>query len=422
MAEFKFNVDHVREQFPCLAKTVNGFPAVFLDGPGGTQTPRRVVDKIADYLFFHNANSHGAYQTSRESDELYWNAKKTCADFLNCSPEEVAFGANTSSNNFRFALGLMRKFLKSGDEVLITDNDHEGNRSPWRVLEDFGVIVKSVKIDVDTFMLDYDDFRDKLSGKTKVLAINWASNATGAVTDVKKYIADAHEVGAITVVDAVHYAPHKVIDVKDVDTDVLLCSSYKFFGPHFGILYVRKELGDRIDTIRVMADDNTEMPWKLETGTPAMEAACGAAEAIEFIADIGKEHALYFEDKLSGLSGRRKNIVAGMLAIDAYEEPMAKRLRSSLSAIEGIRIYGPAEGVNRTSTVSFTLDGVSPNKLAIHLNDRGIFVWDGDFYAVEIINNVLGLGKSGGLVRIGFAPYNLENDVDRVIAAVKERV
>lgn len=422
MNNFRFDVDYVREQFPCLSKTVNGYPAAFLDGPGGSQVPRRVVDKVTNYMFYHNANSHGSYATSQESDELYWKAKETFADFLNCSAEEVAFGPNTTSNNFKLAMSLLREYLSPGDEVLITDNDHEGNRSPWRILKDFGIVVRSIKVDTTTFTLDYDDFRSKLSPKTKVLAINWAGNATGTVTDVKKFIKDAHEVGAITVVDAVHYAPHKVIDVKDINTDVMLCSPYKFFGPHFGVIYVKKEIGEKIKTIRVMADDNIKMPWKFETGTPSIEAACGAAEAVEFIADIGSRHIEFFEEELKNLTGRRRNIVAGILAIDAYEQPMACKLRSELSKIKGLKLYGPPDGHERTSTISFTIDGINANEIGMYLGEKGLFVWNGDFYAIEIVNNVLGLGDNGGLVRVGFAPYNLMSEVDRVIEAVNEVV
>ena len=319
-------------------------------------------------------------------------------------------------------MSLLREYLSPGDEVLITDNDHEGNRSPWRILKDFGIVVRSIKVDTTTFTLDYDDFRSKLSPKTKVLAINWAGNATGTVTDVKKFIKDAHEVGAITVVDAVHYAPHKVIDVKDINTDVMLCSPYKFFGPHFGVIYVKKEIGEKIKTIRVMADDNIKMPWKFETGTPSIEAACGAAEAVEFIADIGSRHIEFFEEELKNLTGRRRNIVAGILAIDAYEQPMACKLRSELSKIKGLKLYGPPDGHERTSTISFTIDGINANEIGMYLGEKGLFVWDGDFYAIEIVNNVLGLGDNGGLVRVGFAPYNLMSEVDRVIEAVNEVV
>ena len=417
MSQFRFNVDDVRVQFPALAKTVNGYPAAFLDGPGGTQTPTRVVRKISDYLLYHNANAHGVYVTSKETDRLYLDAKQALADFLNCEPEEVVFGNSSSTNNFMLAFGLLRS-MNPGDEVMITDLDHEGNRSPWRTLENFGIVVKSVAVQAETCTLDMDDFARKLSPKTKVVAVNWAANACGTITDVKKCVELAHKVGAITVVDAVHYAPHRWIDVKDIGTDVLLCSVYKFFGPHLGVMYVKKELGDIVKSIRVLADDNTQMPVKFETGTPTFELACGAAEAVEFIAEIGKQHAQYFEAALKGLTGRRRNIVAGMLAIDEYEEPMAKKLRTELAAIKGVKVYGPPEGQPRTSTVSFTVEGANANEVAAFLGERGLFVWDGDFYAIQMINRVLDLEKQGGVVRIGLAPYNLPDEIDRVIETV----
>jgi cysteine desulfurase family protein (TIGR01976 family) len=414
-----FNVDYVREQFPALCKTVNGFPAVFLDGPGGTQVPRRVVEKINDYLYYRNANAHGAFKTSVESDALLWHARETFADFFNCLPEEVAFGENTSSINFKLAFGFARS-LKPGDEVLVTDIDHEGNRSPWRTLADFGIVVKSVKIDPDTITLDYEDFKSKLSDKTKLLAINWAANSCGTVSDIKKFIDDAHKAGAITVVDAVHYAPHKLIDVKALGTDILLCSSYKFFGPHLGIVYFEKQLGEKFKSTRVLADDNTEMPYKLETGTPAFEIIAGAAEAVEFIADIGRMHPEMFAGIPEGISERRKNIVAGMAAIDEYEDGLATRLRSKLALFPKVKIYGPGEDHPKTSTVSFTVEGVNSNDVGKFFAERGLFVWDGDFYAVETICNVLKLEERGGFVRIGFAPYTLVSEVDRVVDALEE--
>lgn len=420
MKNFKFDVDQVREQFPCLSKTVNGYPAAFLDGPGGSQVPVRVVEKINDYLFYHNANSHGSFLTSKESDQLYWQAREVFADFLNCGPEEVTFGANTSSNNFMLALSLVRT-MKAGDEVIITEIDHEGNRSPWRTLEDFGIIVKCVKVDPLDCILDFEDYQAKLTEKTKVVAINWAANACGTITDVKRFIDLAHEYGALTVVDAVHYAPHHWIDVKEIGTDFLLCSPYKFFGPRFGVLYVKKEVGEQVKTVRVMADDNTEMPFKFETGTVPMELACGAAEAVQFIADIGTKYEACFAEELAGYEeGRRRQIVAGMMTIESYEEPLAKKLRAELGKIEGIKIYGPKEGHPRTPTVCFTMDGVNAAEMGKYLGDQGLFVWDGDFYAVEIINHVWNLTEVGGLVRIGLAPYNTENEIDRTISAVKE--
>jgi len=420
MSQFKFNLEDLRVQFPALAKTVNGYPAAYLDGPGGTQVPVRVVNKINDYLYYHNANHEGAFATSRESDKLYSDARETYADFLNCMPDEIGFGANSSSNNLKLAFGILRTILNPGDEVLITDIDHEGNRSPWRTLEDFGIVVKSAAVDPKTCTLIMDDFAAKLSSKTKVVAVNWASNGCGTITDVKKCIGLAHEKGAITVIDAVHYAPHRWIDVKEIDTDVLICSAYKFFGPHLGIIYVKKELGEKLKTVRIMAYDNENMPWKLETGTPAFELACGAAEAVEFIADIGKGHEQYFKSELGSLSGRRRYIVAGMMAIDAYEEPIAKKLRTGLNKIEGVTVYGPPEDHPRTSTVTFAVTGVHANKVATYLGERGLFVWDGDYYAVQLINHVLDMEEMGGLVRVGLAPYNTEDEIERLIKAVQE--
>lgn len=419
MKNFKFDIDYVREQFPCLCKTVNGLPAAFLDGPGGSQVPRIVVDRIADYMFYRNANAHGCFKTSLETMELHREARETVAAFLNCKPEEVAFGESSSTNNFKLVLALARD-MKPGDEAIITDIDHESNRSPLRTLEERGIIVKSVKIDLNTYTLDLEDYKSKLSDKTKVVAINWASNATGTVTDVKTMIRMAHEVGALTIIDAVHYAPHKVMDVKDIDTDFLVCSAYKFFGPHMGVLYAKGEVLDKVRTIRVLADDNTEIPEKFETGTPNFESICGVAGAVDFIADLGARHEQYFAEELKGLTGKRRQIVAGMLAIDAYEEPMAAKLRSELRKIEGLTLYGPPEGYNRTSTVSFTIKGKNSHEIAEFMAERGLFVWDGDFYAIEITNMVLKLLEQGGLVRIGLAPYNTMEDIDRTIQAVKD--
>ncbi|HWQ78256.1 MAG TPA: cysteine desulfurase-like protein [Anaerovoracaceae bacterium] len=419
MVDFSFHVDYVREQFPCLSKTVNGHPAAFLDGPGGSQVPRSVVEKINDYLYYHNANAHGAFVTSQESDALFWDARVAVADFLNCEPREVAFGANSSSNNFKLAFGLLRD-MEPGDEVIITEIDHEGNRSPWGVLEKHGMVIKCVKVNPETCTLDIDDYKSKLTDRTKLVAVNWASNAVGTVTDVKTFVKLAHEKGAYTVVDAVHYAPHKPIDVKDIDTDFLVCSAYKFFGPHIGILYAKASVGEKIDPIRVMANDNTEIPDKFETGTLAMELASGAAAAVDFIADLGRVHEQYFETELSGLAGRRRQIVAGMLTIEAYEDPMAKKLRTELTAIDGVRVYGPPEGMPRTSTVSFTVKGANAHDVAKFLAERGIFVWDGDFYAIQIVNKVFGLEEQGGLVRIGLAPYNTIYEIERTIQAVKD--
>ncbi len=419
MKEFKFDIDYVRQQFPALATTVNGYPAAFLDGPGGTQVPNRVVEKVNNYMYYTNANCDGEFKTSRDSDAAVLNARAVYADFFNCDPEEVAFGENTSTVAFKIALGLART-MEKGDEIIITDIDHEGNRSPWRTLEDFGMVVKSIKVNPETAQLDFEDFKSKLSDKTKVLAINWAANGCGTISDIKKFIDEAHKVGAIACVDAVHYAPHRPIDVKEIGMDVLYCSAYKFCGPHLGIIYMNKDLGEKTRTIRVMADDNLDMPLKLETGTIAKELVCGAAEAVEFIADIGERHMDFFQDEIKHLEGRRKNIVAGMLAIDHYEDGLAKGLRAKLREIEGVKIYGPAEDAERTCTVSFLIEGHNTNDLAKFMGEKGLFVWDGHYYAMELITEVWKLREVGGLLRVGFAPYNMVLEVDRVVEAVKE--
>ncbi len=415
---FSFDVQWVIDQFPALKRQVNGQPAIYFDGPGGTQVPVRVVEKINDYLYHHNANTHGKFITSVESDALFQQARETYADFFNCRWQEVSFGFNSSSNNFRLALSIARA-IRPGDEVLITDLDHEGNRSPWRLLEEYGAIVKSVKVDKNNCTLDLADYQAKLSKMTKVVAVNWASNAVGAINDVKKIIAMAHAVGALTVVDAVHYAAHKPIDVQDIDTDFLICSAYKFFGPHLGVIYAKTSVMDRLNTIRVLALDNTLAPEKFEIGTPSFEAICGAAEAVEFIADLGAKYTDSFEEQLKGLTGRRKNIVAGMLAIDAYEETLAAKLRAGLGEIEDLTLFGPQPGHPRTSTVSFAIKDRKVADCAAYLAEKGIFVWAGSFYAIKMVFEVLDQQKNGGLVRIGFAPYNTLEEVERTIQAIK---
>lgn len=415
---FRFDVDYIRQQFPALAKTVNGYPEAFLDGPGGTQVPARVAKAVCDYMFYYNANEEGAFRTSIKSDELVMECRKVFAEFFNCDPEEVAFGENTSSNNFKLAFAFARMF-EPGDEVLITNIDHEGNRSPWRLLEQLGFVIKVVDIDPETVTLDFEDFKSKLSDKTKIFAVNWAANSCGTVTDVKRFIDEAHKVGAITIVDAVHYAPHKVIDVREIDTDILQCSAYKYFGPHLGVTYCRKEIGEKLDTTRVQAYDNTDMPMKLETGTLAMELINGAAEAVQFIADAGRHHMDQLQDEVGDLTGLRRDIVAGMKAFEYYEDSLADALRNGIKDFRGLKIYGPGDGAQRTPTVSFRIEGINAHDIAVALADKGLNVWDGDYYAIATIREVLDLAPVGGLVRVGFAPYNLMSEVDRVIEVVK---
>ncbi len=412
-----YNAELIRKQFPSMTRTINGFPAAYLDCPGGTQVPQRVADKVLDFLVWHNANIHGAFATSVESDAMLIEARKAFADLFGCSFEEVSFGANATTINFNLAHAIARD-LKAGDEILITDIDHEGNRGPWEILEERGIIIRNVKVDLAKCIIDMEDFASKLNGKTRVAAFNYASNGVGTISDVKKMVAMAHEVGALTMVDAVNYVLHGPVDVRDIDTDFLMCSSYKLFGPHIGILYAKKEKMEALRTIKVKEQEDWA-PLKFETGTLNHEGIAGAAEAIEFISSIGADCAADFTEKLDGLSGRRRNVVAGMLALEAYEKPLTVYLIEELEKIEGVKVYGPPKDHPRTSTISFTVQGRSPREVAEYLATKGLFVWDGDFFASKLIF-VLGLRESGGLVRIGLAPYNTKEEIDRALAAIKE--
>jgi len=419
MMKFEFDVDWIRQQFPACQRQLNGVPVAFLDGPGGTQVPQVVADRISEYYLHHNANEGGSFATSQETGEIYSQSREIIADFLGCSSNEVIFGYSSTANTFALAFALMKGFVP-GDEIVITDIDHRCNRAPWLALERFGVVVKSVRVDPETQQIDMADFESKLTPKTKVAAFNWASNALGTVSDVKTMCALAHKVGAITVVDAVHYSAHFPIDVKEIDTDVLIVSAYKFFGPHLGVMYVRESLIDQLEPYNVQTKDLQQGRRKFHQGTPPFGFIAGTAAAVEFIATIGEKHASFFAEELAGLSGRRRNIVAGMLAIDHHEEPLARLLRDEIRSIPGATLYGPKEGEPRTSTIVFTIAGKNSAEVSQALGELGINTWDGNFYAVEVVNKVLGLEETGGLVRIGLAPYTTQQDILRTIAAIKQ--
>lgn len=414
--EFKFDIDEIREQFPACAIEFKGVPVAYLDGPGGTQVPERVLEAITDYMVELNANEDGNFMAGLMAREVEMSAREAAADFLGCDPEEIGFNCSSTQNCYNLAMNLSKGF-EPGDEMIVTEIDHQCNVAPWESLERFGCVIKKVRLDTKTQELDFEDYKSKLTKKTKVVAINWAANGIGTITDVKKYIEEAHKYGAMTVVDAVHYAPHLPIDVKEIDTDALLCSSYKWFGPHMGVIYLKKEIIDRLDFSNAGADDIQEGARKFHMGTPQYEHLCGIREAVEFIASIGESHIRYFENEVKGLEGRRKYIVAGMMAIDAYEAPLAAKLRNGLRRIEGVNLYGPAEGRPRTPTVVFTMDRYSPEFIAQVLGSKGINSWNGDFYAVGTIE-ALDLGESGGLVRLGLAPYCTEGDIDRTLSTV----
>ncbi len=418
MKQFQFDVQKFRSHFPACELQVAGAPIAYLDGPGGTQVPQSVVDAITGYLINDNANEGGNFKASYKTDEVEQAAFAAAADFLGCSPQEVGFSVGSTQHSYNFSVNIA-KTLQPGDELIITEIDHRCNSQPWRRLAAQGFVVKQVRMDLETQQLDFDDYMSKLSDRTKVVAVNWASNALGTITDVKKYIDAAHEVGAVTVVDAVHYAAHLPIDVKAIGTDVLLCSPYKFFGPHMGLCYMDEKLLGSLDFNNAGAEDISQGSRKFHMATPQYEFLAGMTAAINLIADTGVEYAECFEDELEGLTGRRRNVVAGMLAFDAYEAPLAARIRRGLRRLPGVKVYGPAEGEPRTPTVAFTMEGYAPEEVTKVLGDKGINSWHGDFYAIEVIS-ALGLEDKGGLIRVGLAPYCTESDIDRLLATVSE--
>jgi cysteine desulfurase family protein (TIGR01976 family) len=376
----QFDVAYVRGQFPALKRVVEGRPAAYFDAPGGTQTPQCVLDAVNDYLANHNSNVHGLFVTSEESDGLIDAARHAGADLLGCDWSEVSFGGNMTTLTYLLAEALLR-FMQPGDEVVITALDHEANRGPWLRLSERGIVVREVPVDPATCTLDWNAFEGLIrEGRTKVVAVGYASNAVGTVNDVARAAKLAHEAGAWSVIDAVHYALHGPIDVHAIDCDFLLCSAYKFFGPHVGLMYASRAT-DGIEPVRLITQERHK-PYAWETGTLNHEGMAGTTAAIDFIADLGKHHEAQVTGGLpAGLRGRRRAVVAGMLAVEAYEQPLATWLREQLAGLPGIALYGPPEGVPRTSTVSFTFTGLTAEQACRALGARGFFTWDGHFYA-----------------------------------------
>jgi cysteine desulfurase family protein (TIGR01976 family) len=404
----KLDIQWVRRQFPALQQTVNGKPAVFFDAPGGTQVPQRVIDAITEYLSKWNANLGGPFLTSQRSDLIVEQAHQAMADFFNCSPEEVVFGANMTTLTFALSRAIGRE-LKSGDELLVTCLDHDGNVSPWVCLEERGAKVRTADIQPADCTLDMFDLQAKIRRTTKLVAVGWAANAVGTINDVGEAIRLAHDVGAMTFIDAVHYAPHGLINVKEIDTDFLACSSYKFFGPHQGILYGKREqlLRLRPYKLRVCSE---KLPDRWETGTQNHECLAGVTAAIDYIADVGRYHS-------SEAHTRREAIVAAYEVFQQHERELARQLIGGLLEIPGVSFYGisdPAKLDQRTPTVAIRMEGYTPREIATCLGESGIFTWDGNYYAINLAER-LGLQQRGGMVRIGLAHYNTTEEVERLL-------
>ena len=405
----------VRAQFPSLKLTVNGHPAAFLDAPAGTQVPQRVIDAFREYFETSNANNVGQFLTSRRTDEVIAAARVAMAELFNCTSDEVFFGPNMTTLTFGLARGIGRD-LKPGDEIVVTTLDHDGNVAPWRALEDLGIVIRQVDIREEDCSLDMDDLRSKITPRTKLVATGYASNAVGTINPVAEIVRLAHEAGALAFIDAVHYAPHGPIDVRALDCDFLVCSPYKFFGPHMGTLYGKRERLLQFQPYKVRPATYA-LPDRWETGTQVQELIVGIGAAVDYLAELGRRHDPAATD-------RRSALLAAYRATRQHETALLARLIDGLLAIPKLRFFGisdPNRFHERCSTVSIRIGDHNPTEIAKFLGDRGIFTWDGNYYALNLTER-LGVEKSGGLLRIGLVHYNTAEEVDRLLSALKEFV
>jgi cysteine desulfurase family protein (TIGR01976 family) len=413
-----FDVDALRAEFPALVRQQDGRTVAFLDGPGGTQVPQRVIDAVTDYYANTNANSGGAFMTSELTDAMSDEAHAAVADFLGAaSPDEIKFGYNMSTLTLHVGRSIGAT-LGPGDEIVVTTLDHEANVSTWEAMAaDRGVTVRKVDIRPNDVTLDLEDLESKLSPRTRLVAVGYASNAVGTINPVAEIVARAHEVGALAYVDAVAYAPHGPIDVQTLDADFLVCSAYKWFGPHLGALYGKADVLDSLPAFKVRPAHD-----RFETGTAAYESIAGTLAATDYLRDVGRS----FGD-VTGAPGaaeaseRRRELVAGLTAIAEYERQLVGRLIAGLKAIPNVTIHGIADAARaaeRVPTVSVSIDGVAPRAAAEALGREGIYVWDGDFYATGLIER-LGKADIGGVLRLGLVHYNTAAEVDRALAAIE---
>jgi cysteine desulfurase family protein (TIGR01976 family) len=405
------DLNWVRAQFPSLSREVNGHRAAFLDGPGGTQVPQRVINAITEYLGTRNANTGGAYATSRETDTMIAGARAAMADFLGCDGDEIVFGPNMTTLTFAISRAIGRE-LKPTDEILLTHLDHDANISPWRALEERGLKIQFADINDHDCTLNIDDLARKITPRTKLVAVGYASNAVGTINDVKTIIQLAHGAGAMTYIDAVHYAPHGPIDVRELDCDFLACSTYKFFGPHMGVLYGKREHLARMQPYKVRANTNA-VPQRWEWGTLNHECIAGITACVEYLDDLGRS--------VAECADRRQALGAAYGAIQSHERKLMERMLRGLREISGLRLYGitdPARLDSRCPTFAVRIAGHTPLEVATALGERGIFTWDGNYYAINLTER-LGVEETGGFLRIGLVHYNTEEEVDRVLDGLR---
>ncbi len=405
-----FDVDTVRSCFPSVRSAGD---AVFFDNPGGTQIVQASLDRINSYLLNCNANHGGAFKTSLESDQLLADAHAALADFLNArSPDEIVFGPNMTTLTFMLSRSLART-LKPGDEIVVTHLDHDANIAPWlAIAEDRGVTVRWVDVKPEDVTLDLGDLERQINARTKIVACCYASNAVGTINDVRSIVNRAHSAGALCFVDAVQAAPHLLMDVQALDCDFLVCSAYKFFGPHLGVLYGKLELLERLPAYKVRPASD-QPPGKFETGTQNHEGIAGTLGAVEYLASVGGRD--------TANPGRRAQLSRGMQAIRSYEMGLQERLIQRLLAVPGVKIWGITDRSSlekRVPTVSFTLKDWHPRSLAVRLAEFGIYTWDGNYYALSVMER-LGLQESGGMLRVGLVHYNTEAEIERLMSVLE---
>jgi len=403
----------VRAQFPSLKLQVNGQPAAFLDGPAGTQVPKQVIEAVQNYFLTANANTCGAFVTSRANDAMIAGSRAAMADFFHCETDEVVFGQNMTTITFALARGIGRD-LKAGDEIVVTTLDHDANVAPWRALEEKGVVIRQVDIREADCTLDLDDLKRKITAKTKLVAVGYASNAVGTINPVGQITKLAHDAGAMMFIDAVHYAPHGPIDVRALDCDFLICSPYKFFGPHMGTLYGKRERLLQFKPYKVRPASDA-LPDRWETGTQVQELIAGIEAAVDYLAELGRRHD-------ANVTDRRSALLAAYRITQQHETSLLVRLIEGLLAIPKLRFFGisdPNRVHERCSTVSIRIGDHHPTEIATFLGDRGVFTWDGNYYALNLTER-LGVEKSGGLLRIGLVHYNTAEEVDRLLTALRE--
>ncbi len=416
-----------RRYFPSLELDVNGKQAIYFDNPGGTQVAQQVIDAMVSYFQEANANMHGAFLTSKRTDQVVAAARSAMSDFLNAaSPKEIVFGPNMTTLTFAFSRAI-GKTLNPGDEIVVTILDHDANVAPWLALQERGVVIRTVEVHLENVTLDMEDMQAKINERTRLVAVGYASNAVGTINDVATIVRWAHEVGALTWIDAVQFAPHGPIDVQSLDADFLVCSSYKFFGPHVGILYGKAEYLDKFPAYKVRPASNSA-PDRWETGTQNHEGLAGLVGVIDYLALLGREQSAQYRNAFDGGSGgvlyggRQRDLKIAMQALMDYERGLSAQLLAGLREIKGIKVYGitdPQQLTWRVPTFACNIEGHSPGELADYLASEGMFAWDGNYYALGIIER-LGLEERGGALRLGMAHYNTLDEIDRVLECLEQ--